>query len=104
MGTDLRDFHLPLDSEHLFQNRGGRRMPELFSLIDVGSEKKHIKTKTRKQNFHGIVPGFWGGIIFMCFFSPILNDPEKKHINIFWHPPSPGTILQICLCLCVFFP
>ena len=26
----------------------------------------------------------------------------KKHINNFWHPPSPGTIPQICLCLSVF--
>ena len=34
------------------------------------SKKKHIKIKTRKQNFHGIVPGFWGGILFKCFSPP----------------------------------
>ena len=35
----------------------------------LGSEKKHIKKKTRKQNFHGIVPGFWGEFC-LCFFLP----------------------------------
>ena len=40
----------------------------------------------------------------MCFFSPIRNDPKKTHKQNFGtHPPSPGTIPQICLCLCVFF-
>ena len=38
----------------------------------------------------------------MCVFSPIRNDPEK-HISKICHTPSPGTIPQICLCLCVFF-
>ena len=44
-----------------------------FLIIFVGREKKHIKTKTRKQDFHGIVPEFgqfWGGILFMCFSPP----------------------------------
>ena len=35
----------------------------------IGSEKKHIKNKTRKQSFHGIVPGFSGGFcLFVCLF------------------------------------
>ena len=47
---------------------------------------------------------FWD-LVYM-FFSPMRNDPEKhKHIFCASHPPSPGTILQFCLCLCVFcFP
>ena len=71
----------------------------------IGSEKKHIKIRTRKQNFHGIVPAILGGILFTCFSPPQLrNDPKKKK-QIFGTPPSPGTIFQICLCLCVFsFP
>ena len=35
----------------------------------IGSEKKHIKIKTRKQNFHGIVPGLWGEFC-LCVFPP----------------------------------
>ena len=38
----------------------------------------------------------------MCFFSPIRNDPKKHTSTTFWHSPSPGTIPQICLRLCVF--
>ena len=39
----------------------------------------HKQKKTRKQNFHGIVPGFLGGD-FVCvfFFSPIRHDPKKN--------------------------
>ena len=34
--------------------------------------KKHIKKKTRKQHFHGIVPGFWGGIfVYVCFLQSL---------------------------------
>ena len=36
----------------------------------LGSEKKHIKKKTRKQNFHRIVPGFLGGFCLLCFSPP----------------------------------
>ena len=52
--------------------------------------KKHIKKKTRKQNFHGIVPGFLGGILFMCFFLPLRNDPKKTHKQNFGTHPIPG--------------
>ena len=55
-----------------------------------GERKKHIKKKTRKQIFHGIVPGFWGGILFMCFSSPIRNDPKKTHKQNFGTHPVPG--------------
>ena len=34
-----------------------------------GERKKHIKKKTRKQNFHGIVPGFLGEFC-LCVFLP----------------------------------
>ena len=27
---------------------------------------------------------------------------RKTHEQVIWHPPSPGTIPRICLCLCVF--
>ena len=74
----------------------------------IWERKKPQKEKTRKQNVHGIVPGFFGGGLCLCvFFSPIRNDPKKTHKQDFGtgHPPSPGTIPQICLCLCVFsFP
>ena len=66
--------------------------------------KKHIKNETRKQNFHGIVPGFWGEFC-LCVFLPHKEWAEKNTSTNFRHPPSPGTIPQICLCLCVFsFP
>ena len=39
----------------------------------------------KKKNFHGIVPGILAGILFLCFFYPIRNDP-KKHINKFLPP------------------
>ena len=35
----------------------------------LGSENAH-KEKTRKQNFHGIVPGFWGNLIYVFFCPP----------------------------------
>ena len=50
--------------------------------------------------------GFWG-VLFTCFYSPIVKDPQKKHKTKFCHPPSPGTIAQICLCVyvrCCFAP
>ena len=47
--------------------------------------KKHIEKKTRKQNFHRIVPGFGVGFCLWVLFSTITNDP-KKHINNFFTP------------------
>ena len=50
----------------------------LTQIANLGSEKKHIKKKTRKQNFHGIVPGFWGEFCFYVFFLPHKeNDPKN---------------------------
>ena len=43
------------------------------------------KTKTRKQNFSGIVPRFWGGF-YLCVFLPHEEWPEQKNINKFWAP------------------
>ena len=31
--------------------------------------KEHIKRKTRKQNIHGIVPGFWGNFVYVFFLT-----------------------------------
>ena len=42
----------------------------VFSSLPLGSEKTHTEKKTRKQHFHGIVPGFFWGILFMCFSPP----------------------------------
>ena len=58
-----------------------------------GSEKKQIKIKPHKQYFHGIVSRFGGGgggNLFMCFFSPIRNDPKTKtHKQMFATHPVP---------------
>ena len=53
--------------------------------------KQHIKKKTRKPTFHGIVAGFWGGFVYV-FFSPTRNDPKKKktHKQNFATHPVPG--------------
>ena len=72
----------------------------MFGKPWVLGAKKHIKKKTRKQNFHGIVPGFWGGFCSCVSVSPIRTDPTETHKQICATPPSPGTIPQICLCLC----
>ena len=55
----------------------------------LGSEKTHTKNQTRKQNFHGILPGFWGGFVYV-FFSPTRNDPKKTHKQNFATRPIPG--------------
>ena len=63
-----------------------------------------LKKETRKQNFHGIVPGFLGGTSFMCFFSPIRNDP-KKHINkVFAPTQSWDNPAHLFMFMCFFFP
>ena len=38
-------------------------------LLIIGERKKHIKKKTRKLNFHGIVPGVLGEFC-LCVFLP----------------------------------
>ena len=42
----------------------------------LGAKQKHIKKKTRKHKFHGIIPGFLGDFVYV-FFSPIRN--------VFWN-------------------
>ena len=44
---------------------------------------KTLKERTRERHFRGIVPRFSGGILFMCLFSPIRTDTQKRH-------PAPG--------------
>ena len=81
-----------------------------FSLENEGREwgakkKKTHKEKKTQTKFSRDCPGIFGGILLMCFFSPIRKDP-KKHTHTqtkFCHPPNPGTIPQLCLCLHVFF-
>ena len=46
---------------------------------------------------------FLGG--FVCVFAPSYGMTSRTHKQNLTHPPSPGSIPQICLCLCVFsFP
>ena len=77
----------------------------LINIVNRERKKKHThkKKKTRKQNFHGIVPGFLGGILFMCFSSPIRNDPKKTHKQLFGTHPVPGQSRKFVY-VYVFFP
>ena len=43
--------------------------PDLLGDRDRKERKKHIKKETRKQNFHGIVPGFWGKFVYVFFLT-----------------------------------
>ena len=61
----------------------------------LGAKKKHIKKKHLNKMLTGLSRDFSGDFVYVLF-SPIRNDPK------FWHPPSPRTIPQICLCFCVF--
>ena len=79
-----------------------RGVPESF-----GSEKKHAKKKTRKQKFHGIVPGFLGEFCFfnvcVCFFlSPIRNDPKNTLKHIFAPTQSRDNPANLFMFMCVF--
>ena len=62
--------------------------------------KKHRRKKHINKVLTGLSRDF-GGDSVMCFYSPLRNDPKNTWTK-FCHPPSPGTIPQICLCLCVF--
>ena len=62
---------------------------------------KHIKKKTRKQNFRGIIPGFWGGLC-LCVFLPHKEWPEKTHKQNFGTHPVPGQSRKF-ICVYVFF-
>ena len=67
-----------------------RRFCPLFLGGGGEGKKEHIKKKS-KQNFHGIVPGFWGGGVCLCvFLCPTRNDPKKTHKQIFGTHPVPG--------------
>ena len=47
--------------------RVSRKIPEKSpksSAEQYLGAKQHIKKKHKKQKIHGIVPGFWGGILF----------------------------------------
>ena len=49
------------------QSVARRKKP--FPLLRVERKKTHKEQKTRKQNFHRKVPGFWGESC-LCVFSP----------------------------------
>ena len=65
-------------------------------------KKKHINKKTRKQNFHGSVPGFWGDFVYV-FFSPIRNDPKKTQKLNFGTHPVPDNPANLFMFMCSFF-
>ena len=60
-----------LGTASFFRSGSGKGLyePVMEFLAELGErKKKHIKKKTRKQYFHGIVPGF--GFFFCVCFSP----------------------------------
>ena len=71
----------------------------------IGSEKTHREKKHIKNIFMGLSWDFLGDFVYV-FCSPIRNDLKKKNtLTLFWNPPSPGTIPQICSYFCVLsFP
>ena len=77
-----------------------KKRPEFLDSPQIwGSEKKHIKKKTHKQNLHGIVPGFC-----LCVFLPLSKDPKKTHKQNFGTHPVPGQSRKFVY-VCVFsFP
>ena len=46
---------------------------------DFGSEKNTERKKHVNIIFTGLSRDLGGGTLFMCFFSPIRNDPRKKN-------------------------
>ena len=81
----------------------GHRVPKFWE-TQFGSKKR--RNKHMNNIFTWLSRDFWG-ILFMCFFSPPRGMTPKKHIKTeFCHPPCPGTIPQICLCVLsrAFFP
>ena len=59
----------------------------------LGAKKKKHRTekKTHKTKISRDCPRIYGGILFICFFSSIRNDPTKRHTKkTFRHPPNPG--------------
>ena len=77
-------------------------LPDSVASLSIGSEKTH-KQRTRKQNVHGIVLGFWGDFVYV-FFLPHQKWPEKNTQTKIWHPPSPGANPpNLFMLMCVFF-
>ena len=69
-----------------------------YGLRVSGIKKKHVKIFFTGLSRH------LGGFLLMCFLLPHKEWPKKTHKQIFGTPPSPGTIPQICWCLCGFLP
>ena len=79
-------------------------MYETLSVVCfIGSEKKHIKKKTQKQKFHGIVPEFSGDFVYVLFL-PHKEWPQKTHEQLFG-THSPGTNpANLFMFICFSFP
>ena len=88
-------------SENTFRTIPTKIWPRRLGLMTIGSVKD--KQKTHKQIFRGIAPGFLSDFVYVFFPH---KEWSKNRINKIYHPPSPspGTILHMCLYLCVCFP
>ena len=97
--------HLVFSAEYLAKKkpRGWRTKQNGPFWPKDRERKKHIKKKTRKQNIHGIVPGFWGEFC-LCVFSPPKGMTRKKHINKILAPTqSRDNPANLFMFMCFFF-
>ena len=63
------------------RNEGTFAKTALLRNRPLWGAKKHIKKKKRKQNVHGIVPGFFWGVDFVyVLFSPPQGMTRKKEL------------------------
>ena len=88
------------------RRKSARGLPQAERMCDIANRrerKKHIKKKTRKQKFHGIVPGFLGNFVYV-FSSPLRNDPKKTHKQIFGTHPVLGQSRKFVYVYVFFFP
>ena len=78
---------------------GCLRGPGLRSVQKVSRECPR-SVKKKHVNFHGFSRNF-GGDLFVRFFSPIMNSPQKTHKQNFVTHPVPRQSCKF-VCLCVF--
>ena len=78
-------------------------VPAMDFLAEFFGEERPLN-KTRKQNFHEIVPGFWGEFC-LCVFSPPKGMTRKKHINNILPPAqSQDNPANLFMFMCFSFP
>ena len=75
--------------------------------VKMGSQMGHFRPRAKKHikqtKFSRDCPGILA--LFMCFFSPIRNDPTKKHINKILAPTqSRDNPANMFMFMCFFFP